>query len=355
MAEEGLGFPKARSAFQLLPEQTFTVENCFLCGIELNKVNRTREHVFPKWLIRLAELDAQTLTLLNRTTIPYSQLTIPCCSECNGVHLSAVESRIKQAFLSGAEAVAALDQVDLFIWLAKLHYGLQFRNLSLIADQASVGSEPILTPEILSEFRFQHFLLQAARGAAVWPPEQFPASIFIFASQIPSNPRLRFDYRDALYFPFVSVRIGGVVVLASLQDWGAMKSQNIPMFNAAAQLELHPIQYRQLHAMGVYMASLFNHVPKHVIVGDEPATVITMPFQDSAHVPLFREFEVKSYAAALADALGQQIDEIFDGVRVVDLVGRDDSPVVVPAAPDEWVTARLVSENVNKVADSAVE
>jgi hypothetical protein len=351
MSEEGLGSHEDRDAFQLTPEQTFTSENCFLCGVELHKANRTREHVFPKWLIRLAGLEAQTLTLLNRTTIPYSQLTIPCCSECNGVHLSAVESRVKRAFLSGAEAVTALDQVDLFIWLAKLHYGLQFRDLSLIADQTSTGSEPILTLEMLSQFRFQHFLLQAARGAVVWPPDQFPASIFIFESQVPSNPRLRFDYSDALYFPFVSVRIGGVVVLASLQDWGAMKSQEIPMFNAAAQLELHPTQYRQLHAMGVYMASLFNQVPKHVIAGSEPATIITMPFQSSGRLPLFREFEVESYASALADALGQPIDEIFDGVSVVDLIGRDDSLVVVPAPPDEWVTVRLM----NKDVDSAPE
>jgi hypothetical protein len=50
----------------------------------------------------------QTLTLLNGTEIPYKQLTIPCCSECNNVHLGKMEQHMKLACDPGHRAVAGL-------------------------------------------------------------------------------------------------------------------------------------------------------------------------------------------------------------------------------------------------------
>jgi hypothetical protein len=62
------------------------------------------------------ELWDQPLSLLNRTDIPYRQLEIPCCKECNECWLSPVEDQESQAFRAGAAAVEALDETVLCLF-----------------------------------------------------------------------------------------------------------------------------------------------------------------------------------------------------------------------------------------------
>lgn len=68
---------------------------CFLCG-ETDK-NLTKEHIFPKWLLKKYNLyDKKIKILLNETTISYRNLTIPCCLDCNGKYLSIIEDKMKK-------------------------------------------------------------------------------------------------------------------------------------------------------------------------------------------------------------------------------------------------------------------
>ena len=70
----------------------------------------------------------QTLVLLNGTTIPYRQLTVPCCRECNNEHLEPIESNVMAAVNQGPEAVEALDRKTLFLWLGKIFFGLLYKE-----------------------------------------------------------------------------------------------------------------------------------------------------------------------------------------------------------------------------------
>jgi len=318
-------------------DQAFTNDRCFLCGCALDGVNRTDEHVFPRWLQRRCDLWSQRLVLLNRTEMPYSQIKIPCCFTCNNIHLSPIENRMKVAFEAGPDAVRDLDRTDLFVWLAKIYYGLLVVELFLQADRSDPSSSMILTPEWVEKFRMHHMLMQVARGLVEWEPGKSPASIFVFESQVPSNARQTFDYRDSLYFPYLSLRIGKTAVIASLQDWGALEhTVDIPMFNAARRVPLHPQQWRQLHAMGVYMTSLFDRTPSHMtIAGEASVRIVTMPIAGLSGKPLFRDFNVDDYAAALAESLEQPIAEIFDGSRVIDVIGKDETVFTFPFGADD--------------------
>jgi len=106
----------------------FGREFCFLCSAGLPADRNTDEHVIPKWVQERYKLWNQKLTLLNNTTIPYRQLTIPCCKTCNNVHLGKIELEMQKACVAGAEAVRALPIETLFIWAGKILYGLLYRE-----------------------------------------------------------------------------------------------------------------------------------------------------------------------------------------------------------------------------------
>lgn len=324
-------------------DQAFDNKRCFLCGTLLDDENSADEHVFPQWLLRRCELWNQKLTLLNRTDIPYAQIKIPCCFTCNNIHLSPIENRVGQAFKSGPEAVRALDRTDLFVWLSKVYYGLLILELNLVADRADPGAGNIMIPEWVERFKMHHMLMQVARGVVRWQPNSFPASIFVFECQVPNDVRQTFDYRDSLYFPFLSIRIGNVGIIASLQDWGSMEHTiEIPMFDAARRTVLHPQQWRQIHAMSLYTVSLFDRTPSHITLQRGPnIEIVTLPIAGLSGKPLFREFVLGDYAQALAEALEQPISEIYDGTRIADLIGRVDNPTVFPIPADEYAQVTI--------------
>jgi len=324
-------------------DQAVTGDRCFLCGVKLTNDNRTDEHVFPRWLQERFNLWNEKLTLTNGTLISYRALTVPCCATCNNAHLSPIEKRVKEAVSAGVSGVAGLDRIDLFIWLGKIYYGLLVRDLFLLGDRRNPDAGTLVTPEHLQQFRMHHMLLQVARGAVHWPSDEFPASVFIFEAQVPTNVRAQFDYRDSLFFPFLSIRMADVIIVASLQDWGALRdSVDIPMFRAASKIALHPKQFRQVNAMGMYMSSQMNTTPIHLLVGDKTSVEVrTMSVEGPSRKSLFNEFILADYAEALADSFEQPLSEIFDGDRVVDIVGRNDEPFVLPVDVDVWPTLRL--------------
>jgi len=74
-------------------DMKFDYDFCFLCGEKL-KHSKSKEHVFPKWLLKKYKLFNEKLELLNQTKISYNNLKIPCCSDCNNNYLSQMEKKI---------------------------------------------------------------------------------------------------------------------------------------------------------------------------------------------------------------------------------------------------------------------
>src|SRR5438874_2004552 len=107
----------AERIFRLVTTRRIGRSICFLCGSKLKRSNRSDEHVIPAWLQRRFDLWDEHLILMNGTSIPYRQLTIPCCKACNSVHLGRIEDIVQAAVSKGAKAVRDLDQTDLLVWL----------------------------------------------------------------------------------------------------------------------------------------------------------------------------------------------------------------------------------------------
>jgi hypothetical protein len=128
----------------------FGASTCFLCSAPLRSKNRSEEHVFPKWLQNRFKLWNQRLDLINMTSMPYRQLTIPCCKTCNGVHLGKLEKVMQLAIESGPNAVEELPPAIVYMWLSKTFYGVLYRESLLRADRKN-GKRPIAPKEVLAE------------------------------------------------------------------------------------------------------------------------------------------------------------------------------------------------------------
>jgi len=258
--------------------QEFGPDRCFMCGrhIPVGSALRTEEHVFPKWLQREFDLWNGRVQQINAQLLPYSQLTIPCCLPCNGVDLSAIEDRVKAAYLDGLEAFTKLDRRDLFIWLGKIYYGMIYKeSLRPMFEREQNGAR--LVPEShLQTVTFHHFLLQSVCGQVDWQPSYpGPASFHFFECLDHEDPRLRFDYLDDLFTPIIGLRLGKIGVVCILQDWGRSEDTQQLQLNAAKDMSLHPTQFREVYARLNYMTKVSWQNKTHVVIGtNDSATVM---------------------------------------------------------------------------------
>lgn len=278
----------------------FGREFCFLCGAELGSERNTDEHVIPKWVQERYQLWDQKLTLLNRTTIPYRLLTIPCCAVCNNVHLGRIEGEMQRACDQGAKAVLALPPIVPFIWTGKILYGLLYREHLLSWSRREPEQGPIVPQEILDQFRLHHQFLQAARIPFEFMPE-LPASLFFYETMEPSDKRMGFDYFDSIAGLGLSIRVGKVGIIACLQDGGAVKYSFGDHYQQFQELKLHWIQFAEITAATFYDLSRFNRTPKFMLVEGEGKVQVAMnPLGGLSGLPLFNRGSNEEYAPYLA-------------------------------------------------------
>lgn len=303
---------------------------CFLCLDPLTKETRTREHVFPKWLLKRHDMYNESMTLMNGTTIPYRTLTISCCKPCNGHFLSHIEDQVAQAFNGGYEAVTQLDRKLLFVWLAKLFYGLLVKERHSLLDRSDSNGNSILGDEDLQRFATHHLLMQHARGNLEWHSEENgdPFSMFILKCQeSKEDVKLNFDYIDSFHIPFLAIRSGDVAIIASLQDWGQLARIETNHMEAAQQIALHPLQFTELAIVSNYTSIAFFQQRKlTIITGNGSATVIALPAPVNQR-PNIENPQIIHIAPSLAQHWQVPLSSITDGNRVMTtLVQPDGSP-----------------------------
>jgi hypothetical protein len=282
---------------------------CFLCGHSLAAANYTDEHVVPAWAQRRHDLWNQKLTLINKTTLSYRNLTVPCCAECNGTHLKPLEDSLAKSVDVGVHAVRALDRSLLFLWLGKIFYGILFKELQLLADRTDPTAGTILTPADIDHYEMHRFFLQQARDR-VRLLSFNPGSVFVFPMQDLPSRRIEWDLVDNVQTMFIGVRVGKVGFLAALADGGAQQA-NESHFNDIADMPLHPLQFRELCAYVSYSSTLATRTPKYLITEGKPHSVIQLPLGGMSARPLFEGWDPQTYGQFLAYYTGLPLDDVF--------------------------------------------
>lgn len=282
-------------------------DNCFLCGALLGEEEKTREHVFPGWLQHRHNLWGQTLTLLNRTQIPYSKLTIPCCTPCNTRHLSVIENRLRTAVEGGYAEAVKLDPLVVYQWMGKIFYGVLRKELSLLHDRRDKDGPTIVPKSILEGFSTLHLFLQSIRQPFEFP-HGAPFSVLI-VNLHQNEVHGDFNFRDSLQMMIASLRSKDVGFIVALQDAGLISSTYGRYVQQVAGRKLQLIQFDELYAKCLYQVGLLNRTPKFMTATNQDPTIATqvfmMPIMGLSSKPAVDEWVQADYFKVLAGIMEQ--------------------------------------------------
>lgn len=291
-----------------------TYGRCLLCGTDTT-FSPSEEHVFAKWLQHEFKLWDKNVFLLNGTSIPYRNLVVPCCAPCNTAHLSKLENAVYEAFQRGPDAFMALDERVLFPWVAKMFFGLLYKELSLSLDRSVPGKGTIVTEELLNAYAAFHQLLQSARL-----PTEFiegkPWSLFL--TRVHRREGEEFNFHDDVDLTCFMIRMGSVGVIASLYDNGATGQFWQDLYQKTRGAALEPIQFDEFAAMVFYSRRLLNRTPKTITILHDSETarpqVVSLPYLGFSAKPIFDEWTARHYATVLLSFMskwGYRLNDLY--------------------------------------------
>ncbi|MDW7755766.1 MAG: hypothetical protein SCH68_11445 [Brevefilum sp.] len=300
--------------------QTFSENNCFLCGKNiLDKYSL--EHVFPRWLQRKFDLWNQEINLLNKSSIQYRYLQVPCCQTCNNKYLSKIETIVHNGVNDGFDSFRNIEEPIIFQWIGKIFYSLLYKELTLLFNRSDPSYGNINTDEYVESFNGLHSLLQSSRYPTKFELH-FPWSIFIFKLK-PFCNNQAFDFSDDSDRGAVKIRMNDIGIIACLMDHGTVKKTLIDWFSCLNERTLHPIQFDELAAIVFYQNSLLGRNPKLVNIVDnnldEPQlSVCPLPIGGFSLKPIFNSWDMDHYLVIFSNFVNKY------GYSYSDLVKGDD-------------------------------
>ncbi len=113
----------------------------------------------------------------------------------------------------------------------------------------------------------------------------------------------------------IAVRMGGIGIVAALQENGALQGieeQSLGITYARA-LDLHPLQFCEVVARIFNATSLLDRVPKYMNVSGPDGTmqIVSFPVGGLSGKPIFRDFEPETYARFLSWSTGIPFEQLY--------------------------------------------
>ncbi|MEO4043805.1 hypothetical protein AAFN47_19580 [Hoeflea sp. CAU 1731] len=242
------------------------------------------------------------MNLLNRTSIPYRKITVPCCNVCNTGYLSQIERSVRKVlqkgFLDTSENLLLMAQ-----WLSKILIGILIKETGLLLDRSDPEKGPIVPPAYIEELRHCHYVMQSARkpmffNCLHW---DFPFSLFTY--QILDDGRSgSFDLMTNIPGQSIAMRIGQLGIVF-VNDGGLQMEIGPRGPFSLSGTSISGFQFSEIAARVHYKASLRD------------ATHIYLTGENEQSVDIV-QLQVSSYSGYLPD--GQRL-QIFRDWNEVEL------------------------------------
>lgn len=301
----------------------FTYESCFLCGQSFADVQRTDEHIFPKWLQHKFDLWDQTLQIINGSTIQYRLLTIPCCKECNGVHLSKMEESFRTLLGRRFNDLTDEDEKVIFQWTAKVLYGTLYKELSLLLDRRNPNLGKILTPEVIESYHALHLFLQSIRVETVFAAPK-PWSIFVFEYEDDG-----FHYMNEINSLCFSIKLGDIGITIAFEDNNIIEGY-MSRLKELRRFKLNDIQFVEVSTLIFYAKKLALNAPRYLSNYFMPTKTLTVNTLGSLSGRDWDDEEYCYFFEYMLKRHGFNIEGPFykDGNVTTTLVDKDGIPMV---------------------------
>lgn len=237
-----------------LRQENIVARRCFLCGGAPTK--GVGEHVFPRWLQRRFELWDHTLTLQNGTFIPYRDVRVPACEDCNNRVLGRAETYVSALSAADVASWTSAHSFEVGRWLAKILVGILIKEASLPRDRSDPSLGKIFSSEGVSDLKLLHLLVQTWRKPVHFQTLHAPHPFTLYVYEIERDEGFsHFDFSTNLFGKSVSIRLGelGFIFVADggLQhEMGALGPYNLGF------QRLHPVQFGEVSARVHYKSVL---------------------------------------------------------------------------------------------------
>lgn len=192
---------------------------CIFCGQPLGKVIKSKEHVFPVWLLRQLDISDTEITETWFSSLGFTKsqrshsfgsiLLGSICRSCNSGWMSMLEQRIKPIFLRAFEGsvenlvLAKEEATDLASWVLK----------TAIVLNLSTNYRKLFTPQLIRALYLKHRVPKSCYVDVLYHTNQ--SEIAWWQSQqimafMPSNHR-KAKYMEALHKVFrITMTIGSL-------------------------------------------------------------------------------------------------------------------------------------------------
>ena len=284
------------NAYELTQINDNYLDRCVMCRDKLSEETRSAEHIYPKWLQNQFCLWDKKLRLPNDSTIPYRQMTVPCCKACNGGVMSDWEKHIGNAVSQGYEAFVKLDEEIIAWWVYKLYYTKLVKELSLRTDIKDPESETIITDKLLAEYNpIYYYMCELLKGTKFLDPK--PYELYIYRT-LPDNG---FDYVDDISRHVVYIKMNDILIVCALDSFSFFAEQYERENRGLDALDdVQPLQALELFTKIIYYRAHYKYDTGHSNIitnrGLEIASKIMNPVQQ-------REFRIEELYAMMVSML----------------------------------------------------
>jgi len=229
---------------------------CVLSGRPVPDGQQGRLPLLPTFWIERFGLTESRLQLSGGESLLYSEILIPVHPELQE-RIKSIQNGIPDLLMAGWDGLNWIRAEQLYQWMCWIGTGLLYQEFVRAVDERPASMNFLRDPGMVHRFSLIHLSLCAAVRKLTY--ENFdPGSVFIFQSHTYPNPRLNFNLKVSLNTLCLSVRAGGLTVMACLQDNGTQIAFFESYFRKFNGFTLHPIQLDELFARISYKAYLMN-------------------------------------------------------------------------------------------------